>query len=921
MGIETRCEVAMGARRGCGCRLRRCILAVLVVAVLLAAWQRAFPWWVRKGLERVWRSASPEPAEFCVRSARWGRIVLTDVVVGSAAEPIVKVDRVEVSFDLAGLRRGELESVVVDGAWTWGEVVDGEPRFAVMDLFPDRSDVDATPLALSRVPVQSLRVAKCELDLRMLKTSAPESTRQLNAVLDATLLRTADGEGARLAGGLRMADTNDGASLVFEGQFPKVSSDSAKGRVSLSGVADGDTASLAVDIGWHRLVAGSRVLTLTNGAGRVSHHSVSRWLPPDVDWDGDDLRIGNLHGALAFVPKVEGMIEGLLEAGSQRLSVGSGSTVIGTSGATVAVELSVEGSVVDVRRMELLPAAWEVERGGHQVQGLAAANLRVQDALGPAGAGTVDGRVELPLPQLLAWMPGVALSPEDAFAVAISGAFRPVPSQTDESVRFTSEFRREFSWHGGEWDAKGRLEGGVQAVLERGALRIVPSDQGNPTARDVEVSQRGAEGASLLRLHVGPLALSPEAVLDGSGVRVRLTVTSDFQLEYPPYLRIPDGQFGATCAWPGANGEVTSNASLKFEECEVLGLAGVYVADQTMSFSNNVPLILELGFGIRDSAAKPAFRLRSGGGSGNEGWEAQMDVPRFALAATDPLQALVKQYVPLPSSELTGDVGGSLSVRGRLGGAPNMTVQVGVTNGIAKAEGWQVDGVAGSAELFLRQNQLRTTGEQSLRFGQLQVAGMQFDGGRMRWQLETDQVRVANAELDWLGGQLRAYALSFDVKRNDTEFVLYVDNVDVGRLLRLVKPLEGSGEGRLFGRMPVKLENGRWKLSTAYLYSMPGQEGSIRLSDTRPLMGLLAQAGVSREVRETLAEALRDFRFTTFGLELHPPAEDGETLLAVRLLGVSRDRKQPTPVNATLNLRGNLETLLNMGVVLGRLQE
>jgi hypothetical protein len=80
------------------------------------------------------------------------------------------------------------------------------------------------------------------------------------------------------------------------------------------------------------------------------------------------------------------------------------------------------------------------------------------------------------------------------------------------------------------------------------------------------------------------------------------------------------------------------------------------------------------------------------------------------------------------------------------------------------------------------------------------------------------------------------------------------------------------------------------------------------------------QAGVSKEIRKTLATALRDFRFTTFALELHPPDAEGDLLLAVRLLGVSRDRDQPTPVNATMNLRGPLETLLNVGVVLGQLQ-
>jgi hypothetical protein len=281
---------------------------------------------------------------------------------------------------------------------------------------------------------------------------------------------------------------------------------------------------------------------------------------------------------------------------------------------------------------------------------------------------------------------------------------------------------------------------------------------------------------------------------------------------------------------------------------------------------------------------------------------------------------VVQRYLPpeVGSIGIIGRLGATLNLRGRFGREPSVALQAQASNVAVRASAWQIDGLTGVVDLALRQGRLRSSGEQTMRFSGARAGEMAFGAGYLTWELSRDVLRIANAEMEWLGGTVQAYALQFDLKKHDSKFVLYADDIQVGQLMALFSPLQGTGEGRLYGRMPVQMENGRWKLTTAYLFSMPGQEGIIKLADTGSLLGWLAQAGIPKETRTSLADALRDFAFTTFALELRPEGDGDEALLAVRLQGVSRDPKKPTPVNATINLRGQLEKLLNMGVALGK---
>lgn len=845
-------------QHGIGSRARPLTRVALALALVVAV-QRVAPWWVCRGIDRAWEGVSPFPLTYRLQSLRWGRLVLEDVVVGGPERPHFRARQIEVAFTWKGLRQSELGRVSIDGGWTWGDIwtpSSSGPRFAILELFPSSDDSPGPQVGWSRLPFEAMDVTDFEIEV------GPRlgDTLWRRTVVDGSVRRRADG-GGRLEAVVRSHLVD---SVVVEYEFAEASSDRGHGRLGVQAASSGlGTWDLAMDLGWDRSAACGLRLQVANGESTLPQHFL-KLLGRRPDWFGEDIKLGIVSGTLEPSAGWQGAIALGLHTGRQSLRIGNASVSVASVNADCTARLS-RGSVT------LQDGEFHVEGLAHEDQGpvlgadCLVGNFRTGNLLQEQFGASVTGRMEVAVQQLTNAVPGLSFPkpwPSDVAKVVVTAERQSGPKW---NVQFGVDTEpMSFAWQSGPWCLGGTLASELRGGLAGVSLQSV--------WRDVTLDSLDGGRTKLLRI--------PRADV---------------------HLSTSDGDVGVS-----AHG------------CSLFGLDGVDVKTLDVAWRDQLPVGIELGLAIQGSAVAPTLLFLDRRGLQPDGWEASLTVPMFPFTDADALRSLVAERLPLAGVTFAGEVGGSVVARGRNGGSPNTTVQLSVTNLLAKGEHWLLEGLAGTTELFLRQGRLRTTGEQSMTFGRARIGGMEFDGGRVRWQLEPDRMRVASAELDWLDGQLRAYALNLALNKQEGEFVLYVDHVDVGRLLRLVKPLAGSGEGRLFGRMPVRLEDGRWKLTTAYLYSMPGQEGLIRISDTRPLVGLLAQAGVSREVRDTLAEALRDFRFTAFGLELHPVGPDGGTRLSVRLTGVSRDPKNPTPVNATVNLNGPLETLLNLGVVLGQ---
>ncbi len=193
------------------------------------------------------------------------------------------------------------------------------------------------------------------------------------------------------------------------------------------------------------------------------------------------------------------------------------------------------------------------------------------------------------------------------------------------------------------------------------------------------------------------------------------------------------------------------------------------------------------------------------------------------------------------------------------------------------------------------------------------LAGLGVNGGTIHWRIGDRELLVEKAEFDWCGGKARVYAVRVDLDTPDIDLVLYIDRMEAGELIRLIKPLDGTATGRLYGRLPLRIRQGRVQLSEGFLYALPGERGNLKLRDTRFLQDYLAQAGLTPAMRRNLADALADLDYDVLRVDLSTTAAR-EGKLVLKLAGQAAGNRGLPPVDLDIRVNGPLEALLNLGL-------
>ena len=134
-------------------------------------------------------------------------------------------------------------------------------------------------------------------------------------------------------------------------------------------------------------------------------------------------------------------------------------------------------------------------------------------------------------------------------------------------------------------------------------------------------------------------------------------------------------------------------------------------------------------------------------------------------------------------------------------------------------------------------------------------------------------------------------------------------------MLALFPGVRGSATGRLYGKLPLSLRNGREvRLRNAFLYSPPGQGGRLELQDASAVVDNLAAAGVPAETCRDLEKALRALDWDSVRMDLTQDRRSGDGRLSVKLDGSSKDGPAQIPVKLELNFDGAIQDMLNLGI-------
>ena len=379
---------------------------------------------------------------------------------------------------------------------------------------------------------------------------------------------------------------------------------------------------------------------------------------------------------------------------------------------------------------------------------------------------------------------------------------------------------------------------------------------------------------------------------------------------------------GRVFAWKGARTTVpfTWSAAGGLSFCpepelawDVLEAAGARIVADGFAVTNDGSAVCgRAGVRIAGSrfGATAALRLPLGN---PRALDVRVAVPETGLAEDDALTALARQTSG--AEEVAGRVSAEADVR-FLGGQLVATGRVSVAEARFKKDTVEIGGLAADVP-FESGLAFRTVGRPEVSFRRAKIGDLRLDAGRAEFQLSPQEVFVDRVEVAWCKGLLHSYSIHLDPKNPKADVVVYADRVDLGEALMMVMPFKGAMEGVLYGRFPVGIDGSHIRLSTGFLYSLPGQGGKLRLDDAAPMSSLLERAGVTGEVQGPLAKALSDMDFSAIRLELEPKT-DGDAVLRVKLDGKSNFKEWPAPVALTLNLHGPLEKLVNVGVSLSK---
>jgi hypothetical protein len=208
----------------------------------------------------------------------------------------------------------------------------------------------------------------------------------------------------------------------------------------------------------------------------------------------------------------------------------------------------------------------------------------------------------------------------------------------------------------------------------------------------------------------------------------------------------------------------------------------------------------------------------------------------------------------------------------------------------------------------------RTVGRPFVSFEAMKMGDIRLDNGRAEFQVSPKELFIDRMEADFCRGKIYTYSIHLDPQNPNAEVTVYADRIHLGEMLAPMLPFKAEQiEGALFGRFPVANDNGQIRLKPGYLYSLPGQGGIFRMSNSRELEPWLAMAGIQPDVNTQLAKALSDMDFSAIRIELDTK-EDGDATLRFGVKGQSNSKDWPAPVDLNLNLHGPLEMVLNMGL-------
>jgi hypothetical protein len=195
----------------------------------------------------------------------------------------------------------------------------------------------------------------------------------------------------------------------------------------------------------------------------------------------------------------------------------------------------------------------------------------------------------------------------------------------------------------------------------------------------------------------------------------------------------------------------------------------------------------------------------------------------------------------------------------------------------AKEKNFTLEG--GALDLGFTELPIVKTGpKQKISFRSLKYGKITANNGLVEFQVESpESIFIEKGAVQWSDGHVYTQALRFSPKVKDYDLVFFCDRLNFAELLEQLGAATADGQGRVNGRVPVRITDGKFFLENGFLYSTPGEGGKIKLTETALLTEGIPHNTPQFAQIDLAREALKDFSYDWTKLDIN--SESAEDLL------------------------------------------
>ncbi len=187
--------------------------------------------------------------------------------------------------------------------------------------------------------------------------------------------------------------------------------------------------------------------------------------------------------------------------------------------------------------------------------------------------------------------------------------------------------------------------------------------------------------------------------------------------------------------------------------------------------------------------------------------------------------------------------------------------------------------------------------------------------GRIEFAFDGEKLRVSDAVISLLGGELQAGSLVFSVAQPEFSVTAQMRGIDLDKILFLLPPVLSAAQGRLDGRIALQRDAAGFQLGLGQFSVRPGESVDLRLAPTPGLLSARLPAAVRKNYPGLSQLELGGIplRAELLNVTLTPAGDAQGRTATVHLVGGPIDPNLRAPVDLNINVRGSLDSLVKFG--------